>query len=416
LPAVSAVLVGAGLLLFGSYLCAQEPTLPDTPQPQNNVPAAPAPAPPAPEVPAAPATSSSAANPSSAPPGRPPANPITTVPSGAAPDVPGSPRDQLFTLTKQVNFVLVPVTVKDRDGHLVEGLLRSDFTVLEDTVQQKITFFTSDPFPLSAAVVLDVGLPDLTWKRVRDSLSALVGAFSQFDEVALFTYGNSVKKVQDFTGVEADRLAASVRRLKTESGKSGVPVVGGPFSGPYINGIPVEPTTPQIQTYPKESYVLNDAILAAAQELSKREPARRKMIFVISDGREVGSANSYSDVLRVLLTRQVSVYAVDVGGGGIPGYRDLEKIRIPGQGYGNILPKYASASGGEVFAELNQQAIESAYARATEEARNQYTIGYVTPARPSGDYRSIEVRVKRPNLKVYAKDGYYPLPPAGSGP
>jgi ABC-type phosphate transport system substrate-binding protein len=49
------------------------------------------------------------------------------------------------------------------------------------------------------------------------------------------------------------------------------------------------------------------------------------------------------------------------------------------------------------------------------EARNQYTLGY-TPAKPktptAATYRSIEVLVNRPGLKIYAKDGYYPAPPA----
>ena len=355
-----------------------------------------------------------APNPDSATPGAAPANPITTARPGAAPNVPGSPRDELFTLTKNVSFVLVPTTVKSRrDGQLVAGLLQKDFSVFEDGVQQKITFFTSDPFPLSTAVVLDLGLPDITWRRIRDTLPALVGAFSQFDEVALFAYANTVQKVQDFSGVNGQRIDESLRSLKTRTAKEGVPVLSGPMSGqtPSINGVPVNPQTPQVPTMPRESYVLNDAILRAAAELGGREPTRRKVIFVVSDGREVGSSASYNDVLKVLLSREITVYAIDVSGGGIPGYRQLERLRIPGQGYGDILPKYASATGGQVFAEVTQPSIEQAYARVTEEARNMYTIGYNTPLRPSSNYRSIEVRVTG-SYHVYAKDGYYPLPPA----
>jgi VWFA-related protein len=162
---------------------------------------------------------------------------------------------------------------------------------------------------------------------------------------------------------------------------------------------------------PRESYVLNDAILRAAVGMGSRGATRRKVIFVISDGRELGSSAGYNDVLKVLLSRQISVYAIDVNGGGIPGYRRLERIRIPGQGYGDVLPKYASATGGQLFAEVSESSIEQTYARVTGEARNQYTIGYNTPQHPSAAYRSVEVRVDRPNLRVYARDGYYPLPP-----
>ena len=39
----------------------------------------------------------------------------------------------------------------------------------------------------------------------------------------------------------------------------------------------------------KNVRVLNDAILRAALDLGKRDRARRKIIFIISDGREYGS-------------------------------------------------------------------------------------------------------------------------------
>ena len=50
-------------------------------------------------------------------------------------------------------------------------------------------------------------------------------------------------------------------------------------------------------------------------------------------------------------------------------------------------------------------------AKVMSEARNQYTLGY-TPTGlrrpPPVPYRSIEVLVDRPGLKIFAKDGYYP--------
>jgi VWFA-related protein len=314
-------------------------------------------------------------------------------------------------LTTNVNFVVVPVTVKDSSGHLVNGLVPPDFSLYENGQKQRVTFFTSDPFPLSAAVVLDLAISEKEFGKVRDTLSALTGAFSQFDEVSVWTYGNTVQRASGFGNT--DQLSATLRRLKLDAhGRTGSPaVVGGPLGsgGPWINGKPVDPTDPTVQTAIKESVVLNDAILTAAQELAKRDRTRRKVIFVISDGREVGSSASYADVMRVLLSRQIGVYGVGVEA--VPLYNKVNKVRVPGLGYGNILPKYASATGGDVFTEISADAIETAYGRLTEEARNQYTLGYTARATPSSAYRTIEVRVRKPNLKVYAKDGYFPLPP-----
>jgi len=118
-------------------------------------------------------------------------------------------------------------------------------------------------------------------------------------------------------------------------------------------------------------------------------------------------------VKKVLLTNNITVFAVGVDTAAIPLYEKLARVRLPGQGYGNLLPKYASATGGEVLAELTRSAIEGSYSRLTDEARNQYTLGYNSSAPgKSLAYRSIDVRVNRPKLRVYARDGYYPAPPA----
>jgi len=272
--------------------------------------------------------------------------------------------------------------------------------------------------------VLDLGMPDQTFAKVRNTLSALIGAFGQYDEVSIFTYTNTVAKVQDFTATVAqDRLATAVRRLKERrASEGGVPVTSGPMAQncAMVNGHCIDPGAPVTDRAGspniKVSRVLNDAILEAALDLSRRPNDRRKILFVISDGRESGSDASYAEVLKVLLTRQIGVYGIGVGSAAVPVYSQLEKIHLPGTGYGNLLPKYASATGGQYFSELTQDAIEKTYARVTEEARNQYTIGYTTHATPSSTHRSIEVRVARPDLKVYAKEGYYPLPPGANRP
>src|SRR4051812_3561829 len=141
-------------------LAAAQQNVPDAPsatKPQTN----PFPAD-APKGPPAPKT------PTSAPvqPNEPPvntANPnIKDVPQGGATAAEVSGREQMYTLTTVVNQVFVPVTVRDSDGRMVEGLGPRDFSVYEDGVRQPINFFTSDPFPLSVAVLVDLGMPDMT--------------------------------------------------------------------------------------------------------------------------------------------------------------------------------------------------------------------------------------------------------------
>jgi VWFA-related protein len=427
---IRSVLLTAVLALATGFTVAQQQKLPDAPAPQNNAPLPSANVPPVSspddqgssssnENPDQPGntrengqpTAPGSTNPQPPPPG---SQEIKTVPPGSVPTSDNA-MDQLMTLTKTVSFVTVPVTVKDSEGKLIAGLLAKDFSIYENGSQQKLTFFTSDPFPLAAALIVDQGLPDPMLKKINQTFSALGGAFGPFDEVAVFTYGNTVNKRQDFGN--STRMGLALQRLKDERGdNAGASVVGGPFgSGASTNSKPV-PGGSQVITPTPEFHVLNDAILMAAQELARRAPTSRKIIFVISDGQEYGSRASYAQVLKVLLTDGIALYGIGVDTAAMPIYGKVAKARIPGFGYSNILPRYANATGGDVLNEFSKESIENAYSRITVEARNQYTLGYNTTQRPSSNYRDIEVRVKRPGLEVFAKHGYYPLPPQREAP
>jgi VWFA-related protein len=258
-------------------------------------------------------------------------------------------------------------------------------------------------------------MADVGVKKVQQTLPALQGAFSQFDEVAIYTYSDKVGRLSDF-GSAGRQLTAVLNEVKAFTGdNNGPPVTSGPL-GPQpteINGLPMEMPTQPVITPPRTAHVLNDAILMAARDLSKRDRTRRKIIFVISDGRELGSKASYADTLKVLLTQNITVYAIGMEGAAIPIYDRLQRIHLPKSrallGYSDILPKYVSATGGgSVYNELAAEAIERAYNQALGDARDQYTLGY--SSKGIGGYREIEVRVRRPSVKVVAKYGYYPLP------
>jgi len=299
----------------------------------------------------------------------------------------------------------------------VDGLLPKDFTVLENGKPQTLTYFTSDPFELSVAVVLDIGMADVALQKINQTYTALVGAFSPYDEVALYTYSSTVSQVSDFTG-KPGKLTAVLNEMKLVRGHAnGPPVLGGPLGpeGPTVNGLPVGgPPVQPVYTPPREAHVMNDAILRAALDLSKRERTRRKVIFVISDGREMGSRASYSGVLHLLQTRDIQVRAVVVDSGALPIFKQLDKFHLPDQGRTNNLTRYVKATCGALpLPELSRNAIEEAYAQIASEARNQYTLGYSPkPVTGASAYRAVEVQVHRKGLKVAAKDGYYAIPTA----
>lgn len=321
-----------------------------------------------------------------------------------------------FTIRQQVNFVEIPFTVKDSKNRLVPGLDWREIRVYENQVRQHMSLFTVDPFPLSVALVIDQSLPFDTMTKVNNALGALQGAFTSYDEVAVYTYNNGPKLRTDFTAAQSARLGAVLEQSKNP-GREAYPILGGPLAATNsINGYNVDPNTAPVrnglsmqQQIPKEVHTLNDAILAAAIATTKAARGRRRIVYVISDGKEYGSTAKQKDVIKYLQTNKISVYGTLVGDSAIPGLGFLDRIHLPFQMRDDVLPLYAGATGGQLDAENRTNGIEKSFAKIAEEVRTQYTVGYYSKE-PfiDGKYRQIEVKVMRPNLTVISKAGYFP--------
>jgi VWFA-related protein len=357
-----------------------------------------------------------------APSSRPPA---TTGPDEfqtAAPELPeaGKGVDAVTTVIRSyTNAVEVPVTVKDSKGQTVAGLTFRDFRIFENNQRQKITYFTVDAFPLSVAYVIDQSVTADVMSKVNNSLGAIQGALTPYDDVAVFSYNNGAKELTGFTGAQSHRLEAVLAYNKATGREESVPVTSGPLAGCSIsaNGSCVDPNLQvgrsaggtEFMNLPKEIHTLNDAILRAATELSKRPQGRRRVIYVISDGKEYGSKATIKEVIKYCQTNKIAIYATLVGDSARWGEGYLSRFHIPFQMNDNVLIKYSQATGGQLDTERSLNGIEKSYGKLAGEARNQYTIVY-NSHQPfiDGKYRSIEVRVNRPNVDITAKPGYFP--------
>jgi VWFA-related protein len=337
------------------------------------------------------------------------------------PDVPppGQGAHDVATLSVTVNFVEVPFTVKDSKGRLVPGLTYRDVRVYENGQRYYPKIFTVDPWPLSVAMVIDQTMTTDEMITVNNSLGAVQGAFAPYDQIAVFTYNNGPKMVTDLTGAQSARLTAAIERAK---GPGRQPLMAGDLDGPMahttnINGQEVDPNTQANRGHlpgmelnpPKDFHTLNDAILEAAKALTKVPPGRRRIIYVISDGKEYGSKAKFKDVVKYLQTNNIQVYGTLVGDSAMWGIGFLDRIHLPLTMRDNILPAYAAETAGNFSADFRQKQIESSFAKIAEEARVQYTLGYYTKE-PfiDGKYRKLDVYVMRPNLQVFAKRGYWP--------
>ena len=422
-------ILGAGLVWGSGVLAQKQSSVPDAPVPQ-----APAPLPGtdvpitpgigAGEAPANPAASSSSApqaqpaQPQAPPAAQPPVQAAEPASAQQAPPQEGAAAMNAI-IRAEVNEVVVPVTVKDGKGNPVSGLTWRNFSVYENNSHENLRVFSVDPAPLSIAFVIDQTLPSNVMRSVNESLNAIQGALTPYDEAAVFSYTNGPKEWTGFTGAQGARLPAVLSLARATGSDPMVPVNSGPLAGCniYQNGNCVDPNLQPGRstgnntfiTIPKEIHTLNDAILSAAKELSTRPKERRRVIYVISDGKEYGSKASWKEVVRYLQTNNIAVYATLVGDSARWGEGWLDRFHLPFEAYDNILYKYVAATGGDMFAEGSVNNMEKSYAKIADEARNQYTLVYAShESIYDGKYRAIDVRVDRPNVVVTAKPGYYP--------
>jgi len=422
------VFAGALALLMLAHHPAPAQTIPDAPKPQ--------PLPPitnvTPGIGTTPtstgdaSTSNAPAGPNADAPKLTNSKPVQHDDDGPAPDLPAPGQGQkVFTLPQsRVNFVQTPFTVKDSKGRPVPGLDWREVRIYENGVRQQMAVFTSDPFPLSLALVIDQSVTYDTMERINNALEALPGAFAPYDDLAIFTYNNGAQMQTDFTQATGNRALAVLERSKGK-GREPLAMMDGPLNQTtVINNQQFDPNTSPIRNQsgieinaPKEPHTLNDAIFAAAVALTKTGRGRRRVIYVISDGKEYGSKVKFSEVVRYLQTNQIQVYATIVGDSSIPVLGFLDRFHLPLQMRDDILPRYAAATGGQTDSKFRTREIAASFADITRDVRTQYTVGYYS-REPfiDGKFRKTEVRVLRPNLTVVAREGYYPSAVEGAHP
>jgi VWFA-related protein len=325
----------------------------------------------------------------------------------------------LSQIRARVELVVVPVSVRDSKGKLVAALVKDDFTITEDGVRQTISDFDIEPQPISAVLVVDDGMSGEKLKLLNppgaESLFVtLTGMFGPEDEMAAYRYDHFVEKLSDFTNdplaiQKSFEIIAKIAETRPEEPRDLLGEKGPKWLRSVLNilkkgsngggpGIP-SATSDRRATPRASSRVLHNVVHEAAVALQARPENRRKIIVVISDGAAGGSANIYTFAqnTNLLVQHQIQFYGISAEYGS----------------FGALEP-YAKATGGDVYPGTSSQTMETSFGRATEQARYQYVLSYVSTNRAPriGAFRTIKVTTRLPKVTVAHRKGYmqYPQP------
>jgi Ca-activated chloride channel homolog len=273
------------------------------------------------------------------------------------------------TFRVDVKLVRILATVKNGSGELVGNLDRGDFVVFDNGVRQTLSLFEHHTEqPLSIAVLIDTSAStgiDIRYETESTSrfLAALFNEGNPEDRAALYSFSWETVQRTGFTR-RAEVFDRELKRLKSEGGTS-----------------------------------LYDALYFASQALEDRQG--RHAIVVVTDGGDTTSAKDFHAALEAAHMADAVIYPILV----VPITNDAGR-NVGGE---NALTLLARGTGGRVSIPALGKELDAAFDSIIRELRTQYLLGYYPKdVPPSKDrFHRIELSLRRPELRVLARSGYY---------
>ena len=296
----------------------------------------------------------------------------TPQPPPTAPSV-GTANDPL-KLNVAVDLVNVNATVRDSAGRFLTGLTQENFTIMENGVEQKLSFFNHDvQTNLSVGVLVDTsGSMRHKLQQALQTVREVSLALRPQDEMFLITFNDDVEIRQKFTR-NPDDVQRALRGIRS----------GGETS-------------------------VYDAVQLAIQEMRQARNGKR-ILLLVSDGFDTRSKLTMDQALELLKRSQLQLYAIGIDDDD----NDPLVLRQPRYHvYLYMLGEMTGASGGQTFRMYTGRnyALDSIAALILEELHEQYTLGYYPATPKDGSWRTIKVQVDRPGSSVRTRSGYYAVP------
>jgi Ca-activated chloride channel homolog len=282
-------------------------------------------------------------------------------------------------LKVESTLVPIPVSVIDSKGRSVSDLKLEDFQLLIDGKPVQISEVTRSESPIRLAMLFDNSSSVTTARDFEKD--AAVKFFKRVvrpdkDQAALFSVADRTQLEQPLT---RDTLLL-VRAIENFG-------------------------------QPEGATALLDGIITVSEYL--RDVEGRRVVVIVSDGEDTISDldTTLEKVVRSLQLANCQVYVVKT--------KDFENFKRTGIRTGNAnirvldaerrMQEIAQQTGGWVYSPLDENELSVAFTNINAELADQYILSYYPESETDkgGEFRSITVSVKRPNVNVRTRKGYY---------
>lgn len=268
-----------------------------------------------------------------------------------------------FSEEIEVNVVELPVMVTDAAGVPIGGLKQENFTVLENGLPQKIASFNyASNLPISVGLLIDhSGSMKPRMKQAKEAaLAFLRNVIKSQDKAFVGGFAFDATKLAPF----ATEVSALYDQVE------GLPEADGGTS-------------------------LYDAVVTGLYRF--RGVEGRKALIIVTDGEDSTSRTSYEQMLTYARSARIPLYflAVEMGFGEMIGSSKIKAL--------------AAETGGVAYFVKDVKQLKTTYDALEGDLRSQYFLAYNTEtSRKDQRYRTVEVKVDRPDAKVRTIRGYIP--------
>lgn len=275
--------------------------------------------------------------------------------------------DGEYTIELNADMVILSATVLDGHGALVSGLVKDNFEVYEDGIQQQVQHFSHEDIPVTVGILVD---NSGSMGPKRDDVIAAAMEFARSsnpqDQMFVVNFNDRVS-----LGLPIDKLFTD-QQDQLQLALSEIRTIG------------------QTSLYDGIATGLNHL------KLGNRD---KKVLILISDGGDNASTHSMAQVLGMAKQSTAIIYAIGI-------FDEHDGDQNPG-----VLKRIAKETGGEAYFPESSKEISSICQMIARDIRNQYTLTYVPKAAlQDARYRTIQVTARAPgygHLSVRTRTGYY---------
>lgn len=287
----------------------------------------------------------------------------------------GAVAQDSVSISVNVDLVVLPVTVRDRGGHLVTDLTENDFEIYENGIRQAVRLFRHEDVPVTVGLVIDhSGSMKPKLADVIEAARTFARSSNPEDQLFVVNFNENVT-----LGLPV-AIGFTSRADQLERAIGATPAAG--------------------------KTALYDAIFEGLDRLRAGGPDR-KVLIVFSDGGDNASLHNLPAVLQRVSQSNVVVYTLGI-------FDDEDPDQNP-----DVLRRLARATGGDAFFPRQFNEVEAICGRIARDIRNQYTLGYLSnSSAPPGALRAVRVAAhaagKGEPLSVRTRSGYVAGEPLGA--